>query len=72
MEESMWRDPHISPNRAQTEQSAQMEKTLLMTRLESLQQRANLMKIKLAPQNLNHHQHVIDHYQDKILRMSYW
>jgi hypothetical protein len=26
---------------------------MLMTRLESLQQRANLMKIELAPQNLN-------------------
>jgi hypothetical protein len=32
-----------------------MEKTILMTRLESLQQRVNLMKIKLAPQNLNLH-----------------
>ena len=55
MEESKWRDPHISPDQAQTEQSAQMEKTMLMMRLESLQQRANLVKIKLAPQNLNLH-----------------
>jgi hypothetical protein len=53
VEESIWRDPHISPDQAQTEQSAQREKTMLMTRLESLQQRANLMKIELAPQNLN-------------------
>ena len=30
VEESMWRDPYISPDRAQTEQSAQMEKTMLM------------------------------------------
>jgi N-acetylglucosamine-6-phosphate deacetylase len=49
----MWRDPHISPDRAGTEQSAQMEKTMMMMRLERLKQRANLRKIKLAPQNLN-------------------
>ena len=53
MEESMWRDPHISPDRAGTEQSAQMEKTMMMMRLERLKQRANPRKIKLAPQNLN-------------------
>ena len=47
VEESMWRDPYISPDRAQTEQSSQMEKTMLMMRLESLQQRANMLKIKL-------------------------
>jgi len=39
VEENIWRDPHINPDRAGTEKSAQMEKKMLTVKLEKLQQR---------------------------------
>ena len=49
MEENKWKDPHIGPNRVETDTSVQMMEIMWMAKLKSPQLEIKEMKVELEP-----------------------
>ena len=49
MEENKWKDPHIDPNRVETDPRVQMMEIMWMPKLEGPQLKRKGMKVELEP-----------------------
>ena len=47
MEENKWKDPHIDPNRVETDRSVQVMELMWLAKLESPQPRRKEMEVEL-------------------------